>query len=229
MIKYSPVPLEEQSKLLGKEFANRFADEMYEYYRPFVKKDRPIQVAKEAWEYAVADSIPAGEWVGAGHSVVDVETPYMQLDVKGLSCNKIKGMTTEASVCQNHQIKHDNTYMVFFEQQNFEGLYDIYVQGLLDKIQPTTNLHVLCAVREKVAKKVYATLLKIQESELSKQEIINGMQLRGTRSVSVPLIDPKYGETYIYLPKRRLEIRLNIETMMEFSIFSHSYASDMYD
>lgn len=228
MIKYTPVPIQQHDVLLGKNFAENFANEMFEYYRPFVKKDRPIQVAKEAWEYAVADSIPNGEWIGAGKNIVDVQTPLMYIDVKGLSCNKIAGMTTEASVLQNHQSKHDNTYMVFFENNQFDGLYDIYVQSLLDKITVTENFYVLCAIREKKAKKVYYVLLKVDQVDMTKDECVSKMEKQGLRSVNVPMIDSEYGRTYIYMPKRRLEIRLNTDVMEDYAVFSHSYDTDMY-
>lgn len=228
MIKYNPVPIQQHHQLLGKNFAENFANEMFEYYRPFVKKDRPIQVAKEAWEYAVADSIPNGEWIGAGKNIVDVQTPLMYIDVKGLSCNKIAGMTTEASVLQNHQSEHDNTYMVFFENNQFDGLYDIYVQSLLDKITVTENFYVLCAIREKKAKKVYYVLLKVDQVDMTKDECVSKMEKQGLRSVNVPMIDSEYGRTYIYMPKRRLEIRLNTNIMEDYAVFSHSYDTDMY-
>ena len=222
------MPIQQHHQLLGKNFAENFANEMFEYYRPFVKKDRPIQVAKEAWEYAVADSIPNGEWIGAGKNIVDVQTPLMYIDVKGLSCNKIAGMTTEASVLQNHQSEHDNTYMVFFENNQFDGLYDIYVQSLLDKITVTENFYVLCAIREKKAKKVYYVLLKVDQVDMTKDECVSKMEKQGLRSVNVPMIDSEYGRTYIYMPKRRLEIRLNTNIMEDYAVFSHSYDTDMY-
>ena len=228
MIKYTPVPIEQHDKLLGENFAQQFAKEMFEYYGPFVKKERPIQVAKEAWEYAVADAIPDAVWIGAGKNIVDVQTPNLQLDVKGLSCSKWGGKTTEASVLQNHQSEHDNTYMVFFENNQFDGLYDIYVQSLLDKITTANNLHVLCAVREKSAKKVYYVLLRVEHTNITREQFVSQMCKHAKRSVNVPMIDAEFGRTYIYLPKGRLEIRLNTDSLKNYAVFSHSYNTDMY-
>ena len=49
------------------------------------------------------------------------------------------------------------------------------------------------------------------------------MKLEGTRSVSIPLIDEKYGKTYIYIPKRRLELRLDCIGLAPFLVYSHTY------
>jgi hypothetical protein len=228
MIKYTPIPVEEHSKLLGENFAQQFAKEMFEYYRPFVKKERPIQVAKEAWEYAVADAIPDGVWIGAGKNIVDVQTPSLQLDVKGLSCNKWGGKTTEASVLQNHQSEHDNTYMVFFENNQFDGLYDIYVQALLNKISTAENLHVLCAIRDKKAKQAYYVLFRVDAVDITKEQFVSQMYKQGGRKIIVPMIDPEIGSTYIYIPKRRLEIRLNTKNLKNYAVFSHSYSINEY-
>ena len=113
MIYYTPVPLSEHDKLLGSDFANRFAEEMKVYYAPFANKGRPIQISKETWEYAVADAIPGGEWVGAGKNVVDVITPKINIDVKGLSCGSLKSISTEASILQNNKLSSDNFASLF--------------------------------------------------------------------------------------------------------------------
>ena len=41
--------------------------------------------------------------------------------------------------------------------------------------------------------------------------------------ISVPMIDNLYGKTYIYIPKRRLELRLNPAGMSTFLVHSHRY------
>jgi hypothetical protein len=49
------------------------------------------------------------------------------------------------------------------------------------------------------------------------------MSPNGKRSVTVPMIDSTYGETYLYIPKRRLELRLNVQGLKPFLVYSHSY------
>jgi len=219
MIYYEPVPIEEHSNLIGDNFSKRFAEEMYEYYRPFIKKGRTIQLAKETWEYAVADSIDSGEWVGAGKNIIDVKAPNLDIDVKGLSCGNITGTTTEASILQNNKLENDN-FATLFENKDFQSLKDMFVDPFVEKIKGTTNLHILCAVREKKAHKVHYCLLKVVEKP--NKNFVKEMYMDAKRSVSVPMIDPKYGRTYLYIPKRRLEIRLKMDEMSKFSVFSHS-------
>ena len=226
MIYYVPVPVEDHDNLIGKNFAKRFADEMHSYYAPFIKKGRPIQLAKETWEYAVADSIDGGEWVGAGKNVIDVRAPGIEIDVKGLSSQNLNGTTTEASILQNNKLENDN-FAKLFESKDFSALKDMFVDPFVDKIKSTNNLHILCAVREKKEQKVHYCLLKVIQKE--NVNFVKEMNMDAKRSVSVPMIDPKYGKTYLYIPKRRLEIRLKMEEMSKFSVFSHSILDNTDD
>ena len=86
MIKYEPVPISQHDELLGPDFSARFADQMRAYYKPYLNNGRDVILAKEAWEYAVADSIDGASWVGAGKNVIDVSAPNLDIDVKGISC-----------------------------------------------------------------------------------------------------------------------------------------------
>ena len=226
MIYYEPVPVSEHDTLLGKDFSDRFANEMYSYYSPFLKKDRPVQLAKETWEYAVADSIDNALWVGAGKNIIDVKAPNLEIDVKGLSCSSMKNTTTEASILQNNKLENDN-FAKLFENKDFGSLKTMFVDPFVAKIKATTNLHVLCAVREKKTQMVHYCLLKVNEKE--NPNFVEEMHMDAKRSVSVPMIDPKYGKTYLYIPKRRLEIRLKMDGMSDFSVFSHSINGDVDD
>lgn len=219
MIFYEPVPKSQHEQLLGKDFNNRFASEMHAYYSPFLNKGRPVQIAKETWEYAVADSIDNAEWVGAGKNIIDVKAPNLEIDVKGLSCSTMKNTTTEASILQNNKLENDN-FASLFENKDYNALKDMFVEPFVAKIKATNNLHVLCAVREKKTQKVHYCLLKVVHKE--NPNFVKEMFMDAKRSVSVPMIDPEYGKTYLYIPKRRLEIRLKMDKMSDFSVFSHS-------
>ena len=226
MIFYEPVPKSQHEHLLGKDFNKRFANEMHAYYSPFLNKGRPVQIAKETWEYAVADSIDNAEWVGAGKNIIDVKAPNLEIDVKGLSCSTMKNTTTEASILQNNKLENDN-FASLFENQNYNALKDMFVEPFVAKIKATNNLHVLCAVREKKTQKVHYCLLKVVQKE--NPNFVKEMFMDAKRSVSVPMIDPKYGKTYLYIPKRRLEIRLKMDKMSDFSVFSHSINGNVDD
>ncbi len=223
MIKFSPVPISEHDSILGKDFNMNFAKEMKSYYAPFVAKGRDIQVAKETWEYAVADSILGASWVGAGKNVVDVKTPIADLDVKGISIGFISdNQTTEASFLQNNKQENDG-FGKLFENKDYLALKEMFVDPMDTKILGTNNLHLLCVIREKTEKNVYYCLLKVETSTVTDSEFLTQMTIDGKRSVSLPMIDPTYGKTYIYIAKRRLELRLNGLGLNPFLVLSHSY------
>lgn len=221
---FEPVKPSDHSKILGANFSQEFAKQMNLYYAPFhARPDRPMQLAKETWEYAVADAIPGAEWMGAGKSVVDVRAPGGDIDVKGISVDSMSDtLTTEASILQNNR-RQNNHILQLFESRDYAPLKSMFVDEHSRKIDQTSNLHVLAIVREKANRRVHYSLLKIIPSKLSDQDIVNQMTLDGETGVAVPMIDPKYGKTYIYAPKRRLEIRLNVEGLKDFMVHSHGY------
>lgn len=224
MIVFTPVSICKHDTILGVDFNTKFAAEMHSYYAPFVAKNRDIQVAKETWEYAVADSIVGANWCGAGHNVVDVKTPIADIDVKGISNNDMEKykLTTEASFLQNNKQKNDG-FAKLFEQKKYNSLKKMFVDPLATKIKGTNNLHLLGIIREKDKRKVYYCLLEISSLVMAEKDFISKMKLDGTRSVSIPLIDEKYGKTYIYIPKRRLELRLDCIGLAPFLVYSHTY------
>lgn len=219
MIKYEPVPLEEHDALIGADFNERFTKEMHDYYAPYQKKGRPVNIGKETWEYAVSDSIDGGEWVGAGKNVIDVCAPNLDIDVKGISCSKITGITSEASILQNVQEKNDHAVQLF-KQGNYNGLKEMFIDPFIKKTSTNKNLHVLCTVRDKQNSQVWYCLLKVVKHE--NPNLVEEMTARGTRSIDIPLIDPEYGRTYLAIQKRRLELRLNMAGMSKYSVCSHS-------
>lgn len=221
---FEPVKLSDHDAVLGTNFSQEFANQMSLYYAPFrANPGRPMQLAKETWEYAVADAIPNAEWSGAGKSVVDVRAPGGDIDVKGISIDHMDDtLTTEASILQNNR-RQNNHILQLFENRNLAPLKTMFVDEHSKKIDQTKNLHLLAIIREKSLGQVYYTLLKIVPSTLSESEIINQMILDGETGVTVPMIDPQYGKTYIYAPKRRLEIRLNVQGLKDYLVHSHSY------
>jgi hypothetical protein len=223
MIEFTPVPVSEHEAILGKNFNTKFATFMADFYAPFKKHNLDIQVAKETWEYGVTAGVPNGIWVGAGKNVVDVKTPIADLDVKGLSIGVITdSQSTEASFLQNNKQENDG-FGKLFESQDFTSLKQIFVDPMINKIAGTNNLHLLAVIREKSTKNVYYCLLKVETSKLTDTEFLSQMTTEGKRSVSLPMINPIYGKTYIYIAKRRLEIRLNGAGLAPFLVKSHTY------
>ena len=220
MIKYEPVPLGEHDRLLGANFADNFAQEMRAYYAPFLAKNRKIQLAKETWEYGVADSIPGAQWCGSGNSVVDVSAPRCSLDVKGLSAQDLTKETTEASFLQNLQ-KGADGYSQAWANKDWLTLKKIFVDPLTPKTAGIDNLHLLVIVRTKKDHAVHYGLLKALPNSLTEEEFVHQMHQHAGRSVSVPIIDSNIGRTYICISKRRLELRIDCENFAPYLKFSH--------
>jgi len=224
MINFIPVPINEHDLILGKDFNKKFAKEMDPYYAPFRVKNRDIQLAKETWEYGVTDSIQGASWKGAGKNVVDVESPIADFDVKGISIGNInKGLTTEASFLQNIQAKNASLFSSLFDSKDYIGLKTMFVDPYMAKISNTNNLHLLTVIREKKTKKVYYCLFKVEPTTLSPTEFITKMAPIGKCGVTVPMIAPAYGRTYLYSNKRRLEIKLKGSGLRDFLVYSHNY------
>ena len=128
--------------------------------------------------------------------------------------------------CSNNKLENDN-FASLFESKDFGALKTMFVDPFVAKIKATDNLHVLCAVREKKTQMVHYCLLRVLQKR--NPNFVKQMHMDAKRSVSVPMIDPKYGKTYLYIPKRRLEIRLKMDEMSKFSVFSHSINGDIDD
>jgi hypothetical protein len=220
MIKYVPVPITEHDALLGKDFSKNFELEMKEYYAPFIKKGRKIQLAKETWEYGVADSIPGADWLGSGNNVVDVKAPALDMDVKGLSCAKLGKESTEASFLQN-LAKGADGYSTAWANKDWATLKTIFVDPLEAKHVGTNNLHLLVIVRTKNDLGVHYGLLKAVPNPLDQPKFLAEMKQHAGRSVSIPMIDEEFGRTYICISKRRLEIRIDTEGFGPYLQFSH--------
>ena len=84
------------------------------------------------------------------------------------------------------------------------------------------TISLLACVRDKTLKQVWYCLLKVVQCK--NPNLLAEMKFRGTRSIDVPFIDETLGRTYLFIPKRRLEIRLNMAAMSKYSVLSHSYA-----
>ena len=222
MLKYIPVPVVEHDAILGTEFNKRFENEMHDYYAPFVKKKRKVQLAKETWEYAVTDSIPRARHAGSGNSMIDVVTPTANIDVKGLSINNLKtGLTTEASFLQILK-KSGDTINTLFETTDFQGLKTMFIDAWLAKAKKAGNVYLFVVVRESETKRVGYCLFKTETTDLTNTEFVRDMTIKGERGVNVPLIDSEFGATYINIAKRRLEIRLNPANLSDYLVYSHT-------
>ena len=221
MLKYIPVPITDHDAILGANFNSKFANIMKGFYQPFIALGWDVDLSKTTWERVVATCVDNAKWVGAGKNVVDVSTPSADIDVKSQSVDTLGSLTTEASFLQNNKRKNDH-FMKLFESNDFRALKEMFVDLWIDKVTGTNNLHLLAIIREKKTKTVSYCLLKLEDDGLTEADFISKMQVAGERSVDVPMIDPAYGKTYIYISKRRLEIRLNTEGLKDYIVYSHT-------
>jgi hypothetical protein len=221
MLKYIPVPISAHDAILGADFNKNFANIMQGFYKPFLTLGWEVDLSKTTWERVVANCINHAVWVGAGKNVVDVKTPLADIDVKSQSVDTLGSITTEASFLQNNKRKNDH-FMKLFESNDFQALKEMFVDLWLDKVTGTSNLHLLAIIREKKHKTVSYCLLKLEDDGLTEADFISKMQIAGERSVDVPMIDSVYGKTYIYISKRRLEIRLNTQGLKDYIVYSHT-------
>jgi len=221
MYKIIPTPHSEYDGILGKNFNNNFVEIMKSFYKPFYEYNIPVDISKTVMEQVVSHSIVGGRWVGAGHNVVDVSTPMHDIDVKCVSSNNLRGLTTEASYLQNNKEENDH-FNELFNSCDYNALKKMFVDPLDEKVKSTKNLQLLSIIRDKNKQEIYYTLLSVVNSDLTEKEFIEQMFMVG-RGVQIPMIDKRVGKTEIYKPKRRLEFRLNCDGMKNKFLYSHSY------
>ena len=225
MHKIIPTPHSEYDNILGKNFNNTFVEIMKSFYKPFYEYNIPVDISKTVMEQVVSQSIHGGKWVGSGHNVVDVTTPTHDLDVKCISSNNLRGLTTEASYLQNNKEENDH-FNQLFKSHDYKALKEMFVDPLEQKIKNTKNLQLFSIIRDKNKKEIYYTLLSVVANDLSEKEFIEQMLMVG-RGVQIPMIDSRIGKTEIYKPKRRLEFRLNCDGLKNKFIYSHSYSQNI--
>jgi len=221
MYKIIPTPYSDYDCILGKNFNNNFVEIMKSFYKPFYEYDIPVDISKTVMEQVVSRSVENGRWVGAGHNVVDVSTPTHDIDVKCVSSNNMKGLTTEASYLQNNKEENDH-FNQLFNSLDYSALKEMFVDPLEQKVKNTKKLQLLSIVRDKTRQNIYYTLLSVVKSDLTEKEFIQQMLMVG-RGVQIPMIDSHIGKTEIYKPKRRLEFRLNCDGLRNKFVYSHSY------
>jgi hypothetical protein len=99
----------------------------------------------------------------------------------------------------------------------------MFVDPILTKNVGTNNLHLFFVIREIKTRKVFYTMFKVIPNSLTDEEFIKQMTPDAKTGVLIPMIDPKYGKTYVYSSKRRLEVRLNCKGLADFLVYSHTY------
>jgi hypothetical protein len=195
----------EISTLVGANFITTFQQEMDSVLAPLRKHialGRPLSLGKELWEYAVSDSILNAVWNGAGHSLIDVKIGTdVGIDVKSVSKNAKSKQTTESSVFQNF----DQNAKTHFTNKNVQGVWDIHVQGWLDKISTIKEYYMLGIIRDKATLDCVLCGFKVVNTGITLSECQHGFT--GTTIKFHDLADPDFVNLHYYNSKSRLEIK----------------------
>ena len=200
-----PMTVTEISTLVGANFVSTFQTEMDSILAPlrkYILLGRPLSLGKELWEYAVSDSIPGAVWNGAGHSLIDVKIGTdIGIDVKSVSKQDTSKLTTEASIFQNF----NQDAKTHFGNQHTQGVWDIHVQGWLDKISTIKEYYMLGIIRDKATLDCCLCGFKV----VSTSKILSECQHRYTGATIKfhDLVDPDFADIHYYNSKSRLEIK----------------------
>ena len=201
----APMTQTEIINLVGSNFADTFQQEMdliVQPLRKYLAKGYPLSLGKEQWEYVVADSIPNAVWYGAGHSLIDVLVDNrIGIDVKGVSKQETSKLTTEASVFQNF----NQDAKTQFTQNNVQGVWDIHVQGWLDKIASIDEYYMLGIIRDKSTLNCSLCGFRVVNTKLTLGEC--GHRFTGTTIKFHDIVDPEFADLHYYNSKSRLEIK----------------------
>jgi hypothetical protein len=199
-----PMTVKEIGTLVGADFVTNFQKEMDYILQPlrkYISMGRPLSLGKEIWEYAVSDSIPNAVWNGAGHSMIDVKIgDSIGIDVKSVSKQEKSKLTTEASIFQNF----NQDAKTYFSQQHTQGVWDIHVQGWLDKISTIKKYYMLGIIRDKATMDCSLCGFRVVNVKTSLDE----HRYTKTTVKFQNLIDPAFAEIHYYNSKTRLEIKL---------------------
>lgn len=196
--------VKEIQKLLGKDFSKKFQTEMDLIIKPlrkYIAKGYPLALGKEQWEYVVSESIPKAEWCGAGKSIIDVRVGNIGIDVKGVSKEEKSRSTTEASMFQTFK----EETKAYFNSKDTKKLWDLFVNGWLNKVKSVDEYYLIGIVREKETLNCSLCCFKVSKTDLLFEDKLCNFTKKSLKVSG--LADPNFIETRIYSSKTRLEIK----------------------
>lgn len=177
--------------------------------RQDLAKGRPFQIAKEAWEYALADSLEwkGGEWVGHGNNPEDVRVnDQIHYDVKGLS-GKWTATSSEASIKQS--LKTEFRIDENFQNENSKALWDSTVEPWIEKVFSKSNYYVTVFWRHSKDLNIRLVMFRIDNTLVplydSEKCVFNKSQ--STMDV-LNIVDPEHAKIYVLKSKKRMELRI---------------------
>lgn len=172
-------------------------------------KGRPFQIAKEAWEYALADALEwkGGKWVGHGNNPEDVRVHNdVYYDVKGLS-GSWTGTSSEASIKQS--LKTEFRIDENFQKENSQELWNSTVDPWINKVFDKDNYYISVFWRHNKDLNIRLVMFRI---DISKIPVYDPMQCSFNSSKStmniLNIVDPEHAKIYVLKSKKRMELRI---------------------
>ena len=177
--------------------------------RKDLAKGRPFQIAKEAWEYTLADALEwkGGEWVGHGNNPEDVRVNnQLHYDVKGIS-GSWTGTSSEASIKQS--LKTEFRIDENFQTENSQGLWNSTVDPWIKKVFDKNNYYITIFWRHNKDLNVRLVMFSIENTNVP---AYNHTQCSFNSSKStmnvLNIVDPEYAKIYVLKSKKRMELRI---------------------
>lgn len=174
-----------------------------------LEKGRPFQIAKEAWEYALADALEwkGGQWVGHGNNPEDVRVNENEFfDVKGLS-GSWTGNSSEASIKQS--LKTEFRIDENFVTENSQELWNSTVEPWITKIFDKDNYYVTVFWRHNKSLDIRLVMFKI---DISKMPTYDKQYCDFNKNKSamdvLNIVDPEQAKIYVLKSKKRMELRI---------------------
>ena len=187
-------------------------------------KGRPFQIAKEAWEYALADATEwnGGEWVGHGNNPEDVRMGNKKFDVKGLG-GKWTATSGEASVKQtlSASARIDESFL----EHNSLNLWQGVVEPWMEKVFVNDEYYVTVFWRNKQSLDIRLVMFAVDHDHkptYDKQSCV--FNKSSTMMELTNIVDPEQARMYVLRSKHRMEMRI------KGSFFNESdYYVDVYN
>lgn len=181
--------------------------------------DIPIQIPKEHIEQWIVQALGATP-IGAGSYPVDVITPDWGADVKMLSCkldkhgnlkNSDTGETSLAQKFSDGNFGDDNTLDALFAQREYEFLWNIWKNILIEKYKKVERDHDIRNIYYFIILRAGSVFhlcgLKVDLSKLEDTSINDARSTNDSIWIN-QFIEDSLGHIKIYKAKKRLELRL---------------------
>jgi hypothetical protein len=214
MVMYSLTPMtaDEIRKNLDQTTLNNLEVELERRIGPArqdLAKGRPFQIAKEAWEYALADSLEwkGGEWVGHGNNPEDVRVnDQIHYDVKGLS-GKWNSNSSEGSIKQS--LKTEFRIDENFQTKNSSALWNSTVEPWIEKVFSKSNYYITVFWRHSKDLNIRLVMFRIDNTRVPQYDSTKCVFNKSQSTMDIHnIVDPDQAKIYVLKSKKRMELRI---------------------